>query len=233
MLYNAKIKNPNVYLLLLIYILYAFTISIIKLLQEFKNKIKEGYKTKLFQQKVLKMLVDKNNPSQYLLFKVYKRLIYYSAIDSLPIQLYILQSIIYLILEQAYNKSNYIGYSRIFNILIQQFYICRMSKILYSYLYYYFKCLLFQIYRYILYRQLILIISLPCSFYIITINFILVLLKLHLSLFDSIILITYKLFKKVALLLKKATYTAQDQSQSIVLRLLDLDQGIPKAIISN
>ena len=72
----------------------------------------------------------------------------------------------------------------------------------------------------------------PVPFYIIAIDFILALPNAQ-SGHDTLLTITCKFSKKVTFIPGFGTWSAKDWGKAIVLRLLDIDWGIPKAIISD
>ena len=141
-----------------------------------------------------------------ILFTLREDLIYYIN-NKERLKLYILSILKQKIFEQVYNLSNYEDYYRYHDRLFYIIFIRHLIKRLREYIAYYSIYQLNQTKRYKLYNSLILIIASIISFHTLAINFIVALLSTIVK-NNYLLIITYKIIKRIILISEKKLETA-------------------------
>ena len=113
------------------------------------------------------------------------------------------------IIQLTHNEIEYVDYVKYFEQIVSSRYIREFSCYLREYLKYCFHCQIYQIKKYVFYDFLQSMLTSNVSFHIITINFILVLLKSSQKL-NIVMTISCKFFKRVTIIVEKVTWSIEN-----------------------
>ncbi len=134
--------------------------------------------------------------------------------------------------DTVHDKNGHIGRNKCHEIIARQWYIRGLDRRLREYLRHCPQCQLYQTPRHQPYGALQPILSPPAPYHTISMDFVLA-LPLTLEGYDCILTVTCKFSRKITLIPGKNTYSAEDWAGLLLTRLLLLDWGLPKAIISD
>ena len=129
-----------------------------------------------------------------------------------------------------YDEIEHVDYVKCFEQIASSWYIREFSRYLREYLKYCFHCQIYQIKKHIFYDFLQSILTFIVSFYTITMNFILILLKSQQNL-NIVITILCKFFKRVTIIVEKITWFVDDWNTTLLNRLNLIDWKLSKIII--
>ena len=217
--------------------LYAYTTSLVELDEQFKTKLREGYKLDEPWRRVADMLdKDVEDNAKLSFVRADDGLIWHLSPSTGDLayqhsRLCVPKNAIKDVLQSAHDQSHQ-GFSKCFNTINDSWYIRNLTKHLRLYLLHCPQCQVFQTRRHKPYGSMQPIDSPPAPFHTITMDFILA-LPTTLDKFDSILTVTDKFSKRVTLIPGKATFTAAEWAKVLLSRLELLDWGIPKVIISD
>ena len=218
-----------------------FTVSLVEMDPDFKQRILDGYKSDLNWQRISEQL-DANEGSE-----VAAKLPFYRGEDGLifrsdgfttgdhayePRRLCIPHPVVKDILQLAHDEGGHPGYAKCFERLTSSWYIRGLSRYLRDYLKHCSKCQVFQTRRHAPYGSMQPILTPAVPFHTITIDFILA-LPTSIDGFDTIMSVSDKFTKRVQTVLGKKTWTAAQWGMALLDQLDIADWGLPKAIISD
>ncbi|TAQ86585.1 hypothetical protein B7494_g5085 [Chlorociboria aeruginascens] len=212
---------------------YHYTAALIAMSPELKQKIAAGYAADPKWSKILEILQAEQkraNPST-LPFELHDQLIFRISPDGIPRRLCVPPNAITEILTEAHNQNSHPGYAKLWDLISRSFFIRGISQHLRQFLKHCPQCNIFQTKRHAPFGSLQPIITPPVPYHTITINFILALPTTQQ--YDSALTVTCKFSKKVALVAGHSEWKASQWAASLVHRLIDLDWGLPKVIISD
>lgn len=132
----------------------------------------------------------------------------------------------------TYDENGHLGFAKVYERIINSFYICNLTEKLKDYLKHCLQCQINQTRRHKPYGSLQPILSPPIPFHTLTIDFILALPQSILGL-DCLMSVTCKFSKRVSLIPGKNTWSAGEWSSALLERLEIADWGLPKVIISD
>jgi hypothetical protein len=135
------------------------------------------------------------------------------------------------VFENAYNRNSHLGFHRAFERISETLYLYHLAKRLRRYIKLYHICATYQIKRYALYRQIVLIRPPDIPFYTIAIDFVDKLLSQ--KRLDALLSVTDKFTKRVLLIPGKMTLTVEEWAVALIDTLRSADWGILRAIISD
>ena len=193
-----------------------FIIVLIKMKKDFHKRIVVEYLTNLNWKKICEILNKQNennieNDVQFLFYRQNKLIFRFDdfIIDDYVFEsrrLYIFSSIIQNILIIAYND-NYSNFARCYEKITFIYYIRDLTRYFRKYLKYCSKYQMYQTRQHQLYDFLQFIFILFVSFYIVTIDFVLILsLSLSSKSLNCLMSINCKFFKRILLILEKNTH---------------------------
>ncbi|MGD0511075.1 MAG: hypothetical protein ABSA33_04505, partial [Candidatus Micrarchaeaceae archaeon] len=211
---------------------YNYTASLIKMSAEFKQRLVLGYQDDKAYSKILGQLrandaLHENKAA--LPFFIDGDVIWHD--DDIP-RLCIPKSLIREILRLEHDYQGHFGFHRSFARISSQYFIRHLRRHLRSYIDHCAQCHRFQTTRHLPYGSLQPIDSPPAPFYTITIDFILGLPKSR-NRNDYAMSVTDKYSKAITLIPGKKTWTAKQWADALITRLLIMNWGMPKAIISD
>ena len=216
------------------------TTVLVEMSDEFRTRMLEGYRKDSAWKKVIEVL-DKNeqkgnNAAKLPFFRDEKGLIW-RVEDSTgdhaytPQRLCVPEDCIRDFFDVAHS-GGHVGRNRCHEIISRQWFIKRLDRRLREYLRHCPECQLYQTPRHQPFGSLQPILTPPCPFHTLTIDFIMA-LPISFKGYDCIASVTCKFSKKITLIAGKITYSAKDWAEHLLRRLRKLDWGIPKVIISD
>jgi hypothetical protein len=215
--------------------LHAESTTLLQLHDEFKSRITAGYETDKYWGRILQQLKDNaqlgHNAAQ-LPFALEDGLIFRTSFGLSTVwRLCVPQACLGELFKLAHGDRGHPGFTKISHIL-SDFCIHQLSRNLWEYIRHCPECKVFQTRRHVPFGSMQPIEAPPVPFHTIAMDFILALPR-ALSGHDTLLTITCKFSKKVMLIPGFETWTAKDWAKAIVAQLLDIDWGMPKAILSD
>ena len=216
-----------------------FTVSLVEMDSDFKQRILDGYKLDLNWQRISEQL-DVNEGSE-----IAAKLPFYRGEDGLIFRsdgfiigdhvyesrrFCISHSVVKDILQLAHDEGGHPGYVKCFERLTSSWYIRGLFRYLRDYLKHCSKCQVYQTRRHAPYGFMQPILTSAVPFHIITIDFILA-LPTSIDGFDTIMSVSDKFIKRVQTVLGKKTWTAAQWGMALLDQLDIADWGLSKAII--
>ena len=218
-----------------------FTMSLVKMKKDFRQKLIIDYNTDLNWKKIFSMLDQQNkNDANVVKLSFYRKNELIFRFDNYTIDNHVYefhrfcisQSIIQNILVVAYDN-NHSNFARCYNKIATFYYIRDLFKYLKNYFKHCFKYQTYQTRRHKSYDSLQFILTSNILFHIIIIDFILTLSKSRVDQFDCVMFVNCKYFKRIMLISNKITWTIAQWSHVLLSRLNMIDWKLFKIIISN
>ena len=215
-----------------------FTISLVEMKKDFRNRILENYKTNLNWQKINQILnADDENVAKLSFYKEKNDLIFRSndfIIDDhvyesrrLCISHFVVSNILRLI-----HDDEHVDYVKCFEEMFVSYYIRDLSRYLRDYLKHCSKCQMYQTKKHASYDSLQFILISSISFHTIIIDFILVLFVFRDELNITMSVIC-KFTKRLTLIVDKKIWFVAEWKIALIDKLDVADWNISKVIISN
>ena len=215
-----------------------FTISLIEMKKDFRNRIFDDYKIDLNWQKINQILnVDDENVAKLFFCREKNDLIFRSNDFIIDDHVYefrrfcIFHFVVSNILRLIYDDKH-ANYVKCFEKMFASYYIRDLSRYLRDYLKYCSKCQIYQIKKHVLYDSLQFILISSISFHTIIIDFILILFvsRDELNITMSVIC---KFIKQFTLVVDKKIWFVVEWKIALIDKLNIVDWDISKIIISN
>ena len=130
------------------------------------------------------------------------------------------------------HREGHLGFSHCYKIIAHSWLIRSLIKLLRSFLLHCPQCLALQTRRHLPHGLLQPIESTPVPFFILTLDFVLALLLIK-EKFNAIMSVTYKFSKRVTLILRTDTWSAEDWAHAFLKRLDLIDWGLPGELITD
>ena len=215
-----------------------FTISLIEMKKDFRNRILEDYKTDLNWQKISQILnVDDENVAKLFFCRRENDLIFRS--DDFTTEDHVYESrrlcIFHFVVSdilRLIHDDEHANYVKCFEEMFASYYIRDLSRYLRDYLKHCSKCQMYQIKKHASYDSLQFILISSISFHTIIIDFILTLSvsrdELNITMF-----VICKFTKRLTLVVDKKTWFVAEWEIALIDRLNIVDWNISKIIISN
>ncbi|TAQ84474.1 hypothetical protein B7494_g7190 [Chlorociboria aeruginascens] len=212
---------------------YTVTAALVAMDSSLKQRIIEGYLHDPKWSKIREVLHYEGQASEpaILPFELHDSLIYKKAQDGNPRRLCIPSSCIKSILTEAHDQNSHSGFIKLQDTVSKSFFIRGITKHLKQFIAHCPECQIFQTAKHSTYGSMQPILSPPVPFHTITIDFILALPIA--SDYNSVMSVTCKFSKRVALVAGHSEWTAAQWASALTFRLIDLDWGLPKVIISD
>ena len=219
---------------------YQYAATLVEMSEDFKKKVLEGYEKDPAWQRI-KTQIDMNEALGENAAKL--RFERDPSTATSPFQIYhvdkvtghrrlcIPPSVVSEILEIGHGDGHP-GFARCYERISSSWYIRSLSKLLQEYLQHCPQCQVFQTRRHLPYGSMEIIDSPPVPFHTLAMDFILG-LPLSKAGEDCIMSVTCKFSKLLTLIAGKTTFSAQDWAYLLLQRILLINWGIPKAIISD
>ncbi|TAQ83100.1 hypothetical protein B7494_g8576 [Chlorociboria aeruginascens] len=216
---------------------YVCTASLISMAPELKNRMSAGYSLDTRWSKILQILKAEAKASDLtdLPFELHDNLIYRKSQDGIPRRLCVPSNCLKDIFTEAHDQNGHPGFAKLHDIIHRSFFIRGIARHLKDFLKYCPQCEVYQTKRHAPFGSLQPIISPPVPFHTITIDFILALplSSHHGDKYNAVLSVTCKFSKRVALAAGHTTWKASQWASALIFRLIDLDWGLPKVILSD
>ena len=214
--------------------IWANPATLVKLSNDFKKKLKTGYKNNPCWKRVINIVTSNENletNAAKLPYQIKDTLIYYKNPNlrnylCIPRDKELLKQGF----SQVHDKIGHVGYAQAHQPLFQGLYICHMAKLLRKYLHHCPKSQLQMTPRHSPYGSLQPIILLPRPFYTILIDSILALPTASKG-FNSAMLVTDKYNKQVTFIVGKISWEAKKWAIKLFDQLNQVDWELPSAIL--
>lgn len=211
---------------------YNFTAALVEMTPEFRNMLLQGYEIDPFYI-TKKALLEENaklgNDQADLTFEIRDQLFYHLGDTT---RLCIPESMIKIVLALEHTNASHHGFERTFQRAYASWYIHHLRRHVKTFIEECPDCKIMSTRRHKPYGNLQPILTPPCPFHTITIDFILALPKTKDG-YDAVMSVTDKFTKRITLIPGKTTWTAAQWGDALVKRLWIADWGMPKAIISD
>lgn len=217
---------------------YPAAVTTVEIDAGFKKRVQEGYEQDRRWEKIRDTLGDNNTLGDNVVilpFVVEDGLIYFKDPTDHRRRLCIpdFDGLIKEVFEMAHDEAGHPGYIRTHERITQTLFIQRLSQRLHDYLRHCPQCRLNQTPRHKPYGSLQPILTPPEPYYTVTIDFVLALPTFTLDRFDCLLTVTDKFSKRITLILGRETFKAKDWALALLDRLLLVDWGLPKIILSD
>ena len=222
--------------------IYQYSATLVQMSDEFRKKILDGYTKDPAWRRIIQQILDNEKLGDNAATLRFKRddlaehtsksfLIYHTDRVTGHRRLCIPPSVVSEIFEIGHGDGHP-GFARCFERISSSWYIRGLSKLLREYLHHCPSCQVFQTRRHLPYGSMEIINSPPVPFHTLAMDFILG-LPLSKSGEDCMMSVTCKFSKMITLVSGKTTFSARAWSNLLLTRLLLINWGIPKAIISD
>ncbi len=222
--------------------IYQYVATLVEMNEDFKEKILDGYTQDPSWRRIVQQILDneklgdnaarlrfeRDDPSE----RTSKRfLIYHTDKVTGHRRLCIPPSVVADVFEIGHGDGHP-GFARCYERISSSWYIQSLSKLLREYLQHCPNCQVFQTRRHLPYGSMEIINSPPVPFHTLAMDFILG-LPLTKNSEDCMMSVTCKFSKMLTLIAGKTTFGAKDWARLLLTRLLLINWGMPKAIISD
>ena len=222
--------------------IYQYVATLVEMSEDFQKKILDGYAKDSSWRRIMQQIIDNEKLSENaanLRFERYdpskqgskEFLIYHNDRITGHRRLCIPPSVVTEVLDIGHGDGHP-GFARCYERIPSSWYIQSLSKMLREYLRHCPSCQVFQTRRHLPYGSMEIINSPPVPFHTLAMDFILG-LPLTRDNEDCIMSVTCKFSKMVTLITGKTTFRAKDWAHLLLARLLLINWGMPKAIISD
>jgi len=190
----------------------VFHVTLMKMKNEFKTRLKNEYKIDDHWNDILKMIKNVEEWDEQLVnikFKHRNELLYYIDLNDRRERLCILIAMKKKIFQMIYDNHHHVSFHWSYDCISRSLYIKHLSKRLKTYIDHCFECNLNQTKHHRFYESLQLIINSLISHHIIIMNFIMMLFVTKNDL-NSLLMITCKFLKRILLLSEKMMNTVKN-----------------------
>ncbi len=212
--------------------IYAYVITLMKMFEEFKTKLKDDYKKDVKWKDLINMIKILNKRRQKndyekieVNFALKKKLLYHVKDKK---RLCIFSNCEINVFQLAHNQNNHSKHNKIYAKLIDQVYISKLSRKIRQYIKHCSTCELNQTKRHFLYEELVSM-SENISFRTLTMNFI----SAFSNDMNTALIVIYKASKKIIIIAEKFTWTIVNWAKTLLERLFITNWIISENIISN
>jgi hypothetical protein len=213
--------------------IYAYAITLVKMFENFRFRIKKEYQMKKKWTSLMLMLENLNKRREKNLqekieidFLLKNNLLFHVKDRKRFCISFNCESEIF---ELAHDKNNHFEHNKVYAKLVNHVYFSKLSRKIRQYIKHCSACELNQIKRHAIYDELMLIFFSTISFRILTMNFIATLSKKM----NTTLIVTCKTFKRMTIIFDKFDWTIFNWAEAFLDWLLITDWDISEEIISN